>query len=245
MPDSRAHRGPHPEDAALFAREELPRLCAAAGDLSWLLSRGYAPDSSLKLVGDRHRLVARQRMAVARATCSDEQRSARLAKAQGPEQLRGQRLRIDGYNVLLTVEVALGGGVVLACRDGTYRDLASVHGTYRKVAETRPAIELLGRTLTELEIASAHWLFDRPVSNSGRLRQLFQERAAASGWPWTIELSDSPDRELSTGEPPIATADSALLDRTTAYANLARWTIERHVPEAWVVRLEPTEEAST
>ncbi len=58
MPDRRKHRGPHPEDRRLFAPEALPRLRAAAGDLSWLLSRGYAPESSLKLVGDRYALAA-------------------------------------------------------------------------------------------------------------------------------------------------------------------------------------------
>jgi hypothetical protein len=29
------------------------------------------------------------------------------------------------------VEAALAGGVILACRDGAYRDMASIHGTWR------------------------------------------------------------------------------------------------------------------
>jgi hypothetical protein len=137
----------------------------------------------------------------------------------------------------LTVEAALGGGVVLATRDGCYRDLASVHGTYRKVAETLPAIELIGRTLADLGIASAEWLLDRPVSNSGRLRQLLLATAATHGWLWTVDLVDSPDRDLSHGETLIATADSAILDRNGPFANLARWVVERHVAGAWVVSL--------
>ena len=47
---------------------------------------------------------------------------------------------------MTTVEAALGGGVVLGCRDRTFRDIAGVHGTYRKVAETMPALELIGET---------------------------------------------------------------------------------------------------
>src|SRR5688500_10446127 len=53
MPDHRSHRGPHPEDAGLFAPAVHPTLRSAVADLSWLLTRGYADPSALKLVGDR------------------------------------------------------------------------------------------------------------------------------------------------------------------------------------------------
>ena len=53
MPDHRKHRGPHPEDKQLFAAEQCPRLREAANDLAWLLNRGYASTSALKIVGDR------------------------------------------------------------------------------------------------------------------------------------------------------------------------------------------------
>ena len=71
MPDTRSHRGPHPEDDRLFGSAVRPRLVEAVADLCWLLSRGYATPSALKLVGDRHVLAARQRVAVARLRCSD------------------------------------------------------------------------------------------------------------------------------------------------------------------------------
>ena len=67
MPDRRRHRGAHPRDRELFAPERIEDLRRAVGDLSWLLSRGYAPTSSLKIVGDRYDLAQRQRTAVARA----------------------------------------------------------------------------------------------------------------------------------------------------------------------------------
>ena len=46
-------------------------------------------------------------------------------------------------NVLITLESALGGGVLLRCRDGCLRDMASLHGTYRIVDETDPALDAL------------------------------------------------------------------------------------------------------
>ena len=84
--------------------------------------------------------------------------------------------------MLTTVEAALAGGVLLAARDGTYRDMASMHGSYRKVAETGPALELIGRTASELGVSECLWYLDRPVSNSGRLKTLMEELAAARGW---------------------------------------------------------------
>jgi hypothetical protein len=237
MPDKRAHRGPHPEDAQLFGPEALPGLRAAAADLGWLLSRGYAGDSSLKLVGDRYRLAARQRTAVARCVCSDVQRARRAGGLAGAEEIAGRPLWLDGYNVLTTIEAALGGGVILAGRDGAYRDMASMHGSYRKVAETRPALELLGRVLAELGPSRCDWYLDRPVSNSGRLKGIIESMAADGGWPWRVELVADPDALLGRCEAIVATADSAILDRCRRWFNLARTTIERYLPEARVIEL--------
>ena len=239
MPDRRTHRGPHPEDARLFDAEAQRRLHRAAEDFCWLLTHGYAHDSALKLVGDRHSLVARQRVAVSRGCCSEVQAAQRRSRQVGGEQLRGAALWVDGYNVLITIEAALAGGVILAARDGAYRDMASMHGSYRKVAETRPALELLGRTIAALEVAECRWYLDRPVSNSGRLKAVIEELAVSQGWPWGVELVSNPDAVLSnsTGKIVVATADSVVLDRCPAWFNLARETIAHYVPGAWVLEI--------
>src|ERR671939_1175079 len=70
-PDRRQHRGAHPADQVMFTPERMPTLRTATAELSWLLSRAYAVRAALKLVGDRHGLTERQRLAVARAACSD------------------------------------------------------------------------------------------------------------------------------------------------------------------------------
>lgn len=237
MPDTRQHRGPHPEDAELFARGQWPALQAAAADFTWLLDRGYASESSLKLVGDRYGLRQRQRMAIIRGCASTEQIASRQARLVALADATGRPLWIDGYNVLLTIEAALGGAVILAATDGTCRDLASVHGTYRRVAETTPAIALLSETLARIEIGPCRWLLDKPVSNSGRLAAILREEAAARGWNWEVELVDSPDRELIAFAGLIATADSAILDRCRAWLNLARVTLEGGKLETWMVPL--------
>jgi len=237
VPDRRTHRGPHPQDARLFAPDVWPRLRQATSELAWLLSRGYAPASSLKLVGDRHDLVARQRTAIARSAASDAELARRREHEFRLDALADRRVWLDGYNVLTTVEAALAGGVILGAMDGCYRDMASMHGSYRKVAETRPALELIGRTLVELKVGACRWYLDRPVSNSGRLAALLKDTASAHGWTWEVELVQDPDPLLRASEEIIATADSQILNRCQAWIHLARETVTRYVPEAYVVDL--------
>jgi hypothetical protein len=237
MPDTRKHRGPHPEDRRLFTGAALADLRAAVGDLSLLLARRYAPAASLKLVGDRFALDRRQRVAVMRAACSDQALAGRAGRRLNPADLRGRPLRIDGYNLLTTVEAALAGGALLHCRDGTFRDMASMHGTYRKVRETVPAIEMIGRFVEPLAPSECLWYLDRPVSNSGRLKTAILEVAEARRWPWRVQLVASPDRLLARGDDPVATADSAVLDRCGPWVNLAREIVLARVPGAWIVDL--------
>ena len=52
-----------------------------------------------------------------------------------------------------------------------------------------------------------------------------------------MELVQDPDALLAETSQIVATADSAILDRCTAWINLARETIVRHLPEARVVDL--------
>jgi len=237
VPDQRTHRGPHPEDARLFAAENRSLLTQAVGDLCWLLSRGYAPDSSLKLVGDRHGLVARQRVAVARCSCSDAQAKLRIQHKVDPEYLCDRPLYLDGYNVLTTIEAALAGGVIIGARDGAYRDMASMHGSYRKVAETLPALKILAAELAGLRVSECVWYLDRPVSNSGRLKTIMEDLARSNGWHWRIELVPNPDAVLAQSPGIVATADSVILDRCGDWFNLARSTITQHVQQAWIVDL--------
>ncbi|HOK96231.1 MAG TPA: DUF434 domain-containing protein [Anaerohalosphaeraceae bacterium] len=230
MPDKRSHRGPHPDDAALFTDQSQFILAKATADMSWLLSRGYAEKSSLKLIGDRYNLKQRQRIAVMRSACSDAQLHRRRATEFKQEKIKGQPLILDGYNLLITIEAALGGGILLIGRDGCIRDLASIHGTYRKVEETLPAIGIIADTLNRLEITNVTWLLDRPVSNSGRLKNILMQFAQSRMVNWTVELVQSPDKTLIESGWIIATSDSAVLDSCLQWLNLGKIAIESLKP---------------
>jgi hypothetical protein len=232
--DSRTHRGPHPRDAELFRAENEPMLQTATSELSWLLSRGYSNPSALKLVGDRHDLVLRQRDAVMRSSCSDAALQRRRAKLTNC----GETLWIDGLNVILTAEVALGGGVVLLGRDGCARDLASVHGTYRRVEETRPALEVIGAELHALGVKRVCVVLDAPVSNTRKLAGVIRETWSGE-FDVEIRLEHDADRVLIDAGGLVASADGQVLDHCAAWVNLARRVVARVSP-AWVLDLGAT-----
>lgn len=237
MPDKRTHRGPHPADLKLFAADAISDLQSAIVDFSLLLTKGYAEKSTLKLVGDRFSLTERQRLAIMRSACSDEQLVSRNQRCVAIENLAGEPIAIDGYNVLITIEAAMSGGVIFEGRDGCFRDLASIHGTYRKVTETIPAVRLIGEFLGEIGAAETLWLLDSPVSNSGRLKTLIGELAQKSNWNWEIELLLSPDAELKKTDMIVATSDSVVLDGCKRWVNLATEIIKKKLASARVIDL--------
>ena len=237
MPDTRQHRGAHPSDIKLFDASKLSILRTATSELSWLVSRGYAITSALKLVGDRHGLNKRQRVALSRAVCADQSRMERSAKCLAVDHIKGEELIIDGFNLLITIEAALAGAVILICRDGCTRDISSVHGSYRTVLETSQAILLIGNVLETLTPQSVEWLFDQPVSNSGRLAQKMRTEAAEHGWPWNVTVTFNPDTAISASEKIAISSDSSILDKVSRWMNFSAYLIAEYLPQAWLIDL--------
>jgi hypothetical protein len=250
MPDTRRHRGKAPGDKALFAPEVHDVLHRAAFELSWLLSRDYKEDASLKLVGDRYQLKTRQRSAVSRCACREQQRASRRKKRVAPADWHDRTLYLDGFNVLIILESALSGAMILRGRDGCHRDLAGIHGSYRRVEETDEALRLLGELFVHHGVERAVWLFDRPVSNSGRIKAHVQQAAKEHGFSWTAELEQNPDRALveiaqlgsdDTEPPLVATSDGWIIDGCAAWADVIEATIDFAGLNPWIVDLDRPE----
>ena len=236
-PDIRKHRGAHPADRKLFGDDKLPALRTATGELSWLLTRDYTMKAALKLVGDRHLLTDRQRLAVSRASCSDQSKQRRAATQVGAEVVSGEELIVDGFNLIITVEAALSGGLLMLCRDGCIRDLASVHGSYRSVNETDSAILLIGNTLEDLRPKSVAWVLDRPISNSGRLAKRIRDAALEKGRPWSVAVVFNPDAEISASSQIVISSDSHVLDRISRWLNFNRLLTEKALADSWLIDL--------
>jgi hypothetical protein len=241
MPDERSHRGAHPEDASDFAGENTRKLRSAVRELSYLLSHGYSEQAAVKLVGDRHQLSVRQRKAVLRGACSEDGLRGRALRRLSHAQLRGGHIGIDGFNCLITVEAMLSRAPVFIGRDGATRDLASVHGTYRSVDETEPALSALRRTLEQAEVASMHVFFDRPVGNSGRIKTKALELFADATLEVSVSVHDQVDKELVALCPVVASSDAWILDNARAWLDLPSMVAADLGLDLWLVDLRSGE----
>jgi hypothetical protein len=239
-PDTRRHRGAHPADAELLGQDQLVKLRLAVSELCWLLTQGYKMTSALKLVGDRHGLRERQRQAVSRSACSDQNRQRRKDHCVELEQLQNQEVIVDGFNLIITIEAALSGGPLFVGTDECIRDLSSVHGSYRSVEETDRALSLIGETLQNFAPSSVRWLLDRPVSNSGRLATKIAGLAVDRNWPWVVEVVFNPDSTIIGSTGIAITSDSSILDLVESWADLKSYLLRHEIPDAWMIDLRTT-----
>lgn len=201
-----------------------------------MLGRGYPMSLAVRAAGDRHQLELRARLAVTRAAASPAEVDDRARRRLDVGELAGRTLDVDAFNVLITLELALGGGPLFVCADGPLRDLAGMRGSYRLAVETDGAIELLGAALARWSPGRCVLWIDAPVSNSGRLRELIEDRAASWGVETRVEMVPDADRALK-GRELVASADALVIDGSPRWCNLARAIVEHDVPSAWIVPL--------
>lgn len=232
------HRGIHEEDKSLFLNSELEKLKNAAKDLIWLLDRGYSLNASLKLVGDRFQLKDRQRMALSRIVTSTSDAQERKKKCvKITDIINFPKISIDTFNVLITIESALAGGYIFECFDGSIRDIASVHGRWRKVVETEKAINLICLALKKNNICQLEWVIDLPVSNSKVLAKLIENIAHTHNLFSDIKLLYNSDQFLKQSCNLVATSDSTIIDKVKNWLNLAKEVIVDYLPDIQITKI--------
>jgi len=227
-------RGYEPKDGVEFGTPAKEKLSAAAQELKYLLDRGYDIKSASTFIGNHHLLSERQRMALVRITSSETRLQVRREKelTEPPEELV-----IDGFNTIVTLEVALSGSLLLEGMDGTIRDLAGLRGTYRIVDKTVKAVDLLLSQLEKSGVKRTTFYLDQQVSNSGRLRALLLDRASGHTTELDVVLHQDVDRQLF-GMEQVVTSDAIILDKCVSWYNLNRHLILDGISEAWILRLD-------
>ena len=145
-------RGRDPQDEKFFSPDAVRKLCYAQEEVRFFLDRGYPMKPIIKLIGDHYQFSTRQRLALMRGTCSTQSEATRKAKCVMLEQMRGQTIFIDGFNLMICLEVALSGSILIRGQDGLIRDLAGLRGTYKLIDKTEEAIKLIGQVLDKLQV---------------------------------------------------------------------------------------------
>ena len=176
-------------------------------------------------------------MAINRISCTELQREIRINTLITPTELKNKSISIDGFNLLILTESILSGGYILKSRDGVYRDMCSVHSTYKPVEKTEISIKLIGRVLNELEVGATNWYLDRPVSNSGKLKSLLLKFSIENNLQWDVSLAFAPDKILAGKEDVIITSDGWILDNVKQWFNLPEYIIKNYVEEVNIVEV--------
>lgn len=213
---------------------------AAVPEYRWLLDRGYPSGATIRLVGDRRRLAAEERLVLFRGVASAADSESRRARIAG--NAAGRILLLDAYNAAFTVVHYLVGKPCFLSTDGLLRDAGANYGRV-------PREELLARAFDELALAAKElgasaveaWL-DAPVSRSAGHAARLEAAFEGAGVPARVLLARSADGAIlarlgellaggeaaggEAGAPLVASSDSAIADRAPAVFDLARRVLE-------------------
>jgi hypothetical protein len=227
-------RGFDKEDYRWFSAKAMEQLQTAQQEIQWLLDRGYKLDSVMGLVGGHHLLSSRQRTALQRATSPTLQYKKRRLAMLPFEAAKDGCLYVDGFNLIITLEVALSGGILILGNDGVLRDLAGLRGTYSIIEQTDIALNFIGKCLGQLSAPKIKFFLDSPVSNSGNLKKMILESSVEWGIPVEVELVPNADTVLFQMER-IITGDSILLDSCKSWFNISKKIVDDYIDDAWIV----------
>jgi hypothetical protein len=220
-------RGYLPSDETEFGSNAIEKLHKAGHDLYYLLNQGYSIKSASVFVGNHYLLSERQRMALSRAISAEQNIQIRRNK-EIKDNLEGSVVNIDGFNTIITLEVALSGSLILKCMDGTIRDLAGLRGTYRLIDKTEFAITMIGEILEKNKVGKANFYLDAPVSNSGKLKERILEILNEFSFDVQVENINNVDAILETLDN-VITSDAIILDKCKSWINLNKKIIESNI----------------
>ena len=235
MKNYNTNRGYVPTDMIEFSQDNYIKLLQARNDICYLIDRGYPIKSAAVFVGNHYLLSERQRLALLRATSTSEIIKKRKMK-ENTKKKNIQKVYIDGLNLIITLEVALSGSILINCMDGTIRDLAGLRGTYRLIDKTDLAIRLIGAELEKLQIDTACFYLDSPVSNTGRLKHRIDELLEPYHFEVEINLVNNADVNLEN-KSNIITSDSIVLNKCISWINLIPEIIRENIADPFLIDL--------
>ncbi len=225
-------RGFVPTDETEFDTDSVKILYQAGKDLCYLLNHGYKIKSASVFIGNHYMLSERQRLALVRAVSSKE--DIQIRKEKEVCDLNGQTVNIDGFNTIITLEVALSDSLLFHCMDDTIRDLAALRGTYRLIDKTDTAIGLIGKELEQKNIRKAVFYLDAPVSNSGRLAGLIRNGLKPFPFDVETEIICQVDSVLESKEN-VITSDAIILNKCLSWYNLNKNIIRNSLKNTFCI----------
>ena len=220
-------RGYVQSDEKEFRSDNLIKIYKAAEELLYLLNRGYKIKGASTFIGNHYLLSERQRLALVRGISKTEDIIRRKSK-EVTNISDVKEINIDGFNTIITLEVALSNSIIIKSMDGTIRDLAGLRGTYSIIDKTEIALKLIGEFLLEHKIQKAIFYLDKPVSNSGRLKMKILQILKNFEIEIEVENIDNVDSVLKSKNN-VVSSDAIILDNCISWVNLNKYIIEEKI----------------
>ncbi len=209
-----------------------------AEDFRYLLNRGYPRRASLEVVGNRYQLTSDQRHLLQRGVFPAPDSSSRRKRKIPIEKIRNRDLAIDGYNVLITIEAALKGRPLIFADDGFIRDISGVSGNFKMSQTTEEALHLVLKTIRKANPRQTFFLFDAPISMSGKLAETVRGLLERANLPGDARAVRVPEQTLIGFPGVVATSDTAIIDQSKRVLDLAGEIIRSSGRLKSVVRLK-------
>jgi len=191
------------------------KLADAVRDLRFLLNQGYPRDSAVTFVANHYRLKLNERHLLARCVFSRAEVVSHQAKAVSSAKVRGKRLGVDGYNVLITTESILAGKPVVRCDDGFVRDLRAIFGKYRMSSVTPRALASILKIIAGARPDNVIIMFDSQMSRSGELAAEVRRRLKQVGLKGDARTIAGVDFKVR-GFDVASSSDRAIIERSKA-----------------------------
>ncbi|ESU29010.1 hypothetical protein FLJC2902T_10440 [Flavobacterium limnosediminis JC2902] len=232
------NRGKEAKDDISFGTEARLTFKEALSDLHYLLSRNYSEKNALQAVGTRYKLTQRQLRAIQSMAASEEQLTVVKSKAVTIDRLMGADLVFDGFNVLILLETLFSNAYLFKGLDGCYRDLSSVHGTYKRVSQTTLALDCVASFYKRHKIGNIIWIFDKPVSNSGRIKKMIEELSHKENLNWSVILENNADQAIIDQQKITVSSDAYIIRNCSHWFNFIGYLIEQEKIPATVFSVE-------
>jgi hypothetical protein len=207
-------------DTSINASVDILRenLLKPARDIRSLLRWGYPKFASIRFVADHFQLSVEERHILTRVIMPPDRVISRIKKKVECSEIKGRKLLLDGYNVLLSVDSFLKNKPMWFCDDGYIRDTSYYFSKVKQAQDIEEALDSVLEFLSENHPESTTFLLDAQISKSGELAGFIRRKMGECGISGEARTSKTVDFELkreggdSKKNIIVATSDGIVID---------------------------------